>query len=414
MSGDSFAAPLRESRERGGLPNVFAKLKAGQPTRIAYLGGSITEQPGWRPKTLAWFRAQFPRAQIEEINAAIGGTGSDLGVFRLAHDVLDHHPDLLFVEFAVNDAGAPIEQIRCSVEGIVRQTWKVNPATDICFVYTVAGNILDELKREQLPPSVLAMEQVAGHYGIPSVNMGLEVARLEKAGKLVFRGDLPKNDSEKAALGSPMVFSPDGVHPYPETGHELYRQAVVRFLEKVRQSGRPRPHTVPGPLVANNWEKAKMLPISRAKLSQGWQRLDPARDPLARQFAKRLPELWNATEPGQSISFAFRGSAVRIYDLVGPDCGQVLVQLDDQAPRIQPRFDPFSTFHRLAWLIVGEGLPDTVHHVVLTIHPQQPDKAKILSQRHEKMDDPRRFDGTTWDAGAILLIGELVDVSSGG
>ena len=36
----------------------------------------------------------------------MGGTGSDLGVFRLQHDVLRQRPDLVFIEFAVNDAGA--------------------------------------------------------------------------------------------------------------------------------------------------------------------------------------------------------------------------------------------------------------------------------------------------------------------
>jgi hypothetical protein len=50
-----------------------------------------------------------------------------------------------------------------------------------------------------------------------------------------------------------------------------------------------------------------------------------------------------------------------------------------------------------------------VHSVKITIHKEQPDKARILSERHEKMDDPKKFDGTTWYAGGILLIGELVE-----
>ncbi|HWH67829.1 MAG TPA: SGNH/GDSL hydrolase family protein, partial [Candidatus Sulfotelmatobacter sp.] len=178
-------APAVECRERDGLPNVFAKLGAGTSVRIAYLGGSITAQAGWRPKTLAWFREQFPKAQVSEINAAIGGTGSDLGVFRLKHDVLEHKPDLLFVEFAVNDAGASPEQIHRCMEGIVRQTWKDNPKTDICFVYTLAGNMLESLQQGRFPRSATAMEKVADHYGIPSIHMGLEVARLAKTGKLV-------------------------------------------------------------------------------------------------------------------------------------------------------------------------------------------------------------------------------------
>jgi len=77
------ATNLVEFQPRGGLPNVLAKLHAGGDVRVAYLGGSITAQPGWRPKTLKWFQEQFPAAHVSEINAAIGGTGSDLGVFRV-------------------------------------------------------------------------------------------------------------------------------------------------------------------------------------------------------------------------------------------------------------------------------------------------------------------------------------------
>src|SRR5450432_2099345 len=127
--------PLRdvaECRPRGGMANVLARLKSGKETRIAYLGGSITAQDGWRPKTLAWFQSQYPSARITEINAAIGGTGSDLGVYRLRHDVLQFKPNLLFVEFAVNDSGAPPDRIHKAMEGIVRQTWQADPNTDIC------------------------------------------------------------------------------------------------------------------------------------------------------------------------------------------------------------------------------------------------------------------------------------------
>src|SRR6478609_4933012 len=58
------AEPLNECAARNGLPNVFSKLNAGEQVRVAYLGGSITAQEGWRPKTLQWFREQFPSAKI--------------------------------------------------------------------------------------------------------------------------------------------------------------------------------------------------------------------------------------------------------------------------------------------------------------------------------------------------------------
>src|SRR3954464_7636737 len=95
------ASKIVETQARKGMPNFFQKVEDGRRARIAFFGGSITAQEGWRPKTLAALRQQYPNANIREINAAIGGTGSDLGVFRFRQDVLDHDPDLVFVEFAV-------------------------------------------------------------------------------------------------------------------------------------------------------------------------------------------------------------------------------------------------------------------------------------------------------------------------
>src|SRR5580700_9646575 len=89
------------AQERNGIVNVFARMKDGKPTTIAYFGGSITAGAGssdsnktsWRALTTAWFRRQYPNTQITEVDAAIGGTGSDFGAFRLQHDVLDKKPD---------------------------------------------------------------------------------------------------------------------------------------------------------------------------------------------------------------------------------------------------------------------------------------------------------------------------------
>ena len=409
IAAQNSLAPAVECHAREGLPNVLAKLKAGEEVHIGYLGGSITAQAGWRPKTLAWFREQFPHAEISEINAAIGGTGSDLGVFRLQHDVLRHRPDLLFVEFAVNDGGASPDQIHRCMEGIVRQAWRQDPTTDICFVYTLAGNMLATLQEGLYPRSASAMEQIAEHYAIPSIHMGVEVARLEKEGKLIFKADKPKTDEEKAAIGDKILFSPDAVHPYTDSGHQLYLEAIVRSMARIRQVGRPGPHELIEPFRADNWEAAQMVPLSRAKLTAGWRRLDPDTDAMAQRFGGRLPELWQADRPGESVKFHVRGSVIRIYDLVGPDCGQVTVQVDDQPAYVRPRFDAYCTYHRLSTFTVGKALADEEHEIVLTIHPDQPDKAAILGQRNQTMDDPKRFDGTVWYAGAVLLVGEWLD-----
>jgi len=403
--------PLRDAHKfqvRDGLPNVFGKLQAGEQVRIAYLGGSITAQDGWRPKTLKWFREQYPNATVSEINATIGGTGSDLGVFRLEHDVLRHKPDLLFVEFAVNDGGAPPHRIQQAMEGIVRQTYAADPQTDICFVYTLVAGWTKTLRDGKFPRAASAMEAVADHYGIPSIHMGLEVARMEGEGKLIFTAGKPKTDAEKAAIGDKIIFSPDGVHPYIDTGHELYLQAVARAMEAIRKAGKPRPHVLGEPLVADHWQAAKMVALDKGILSQGWRKLDPDENNLAQRFASRMPDLYFTNQPGESITIKFKGTGLWIYDLLGPDCGQVLVKLDSDKGRIVPRFDAYCTYHRLATLTVAENLPEGVHTASLQVCPDQPDKAKILAKRNQEIDDPKRYDDTAWYVGAILLIGEIV------
>lgn len=400
-----------ECRERGGVPNVLAKLRRGDgaPIRVAYLGGSITAAPGWRVKSLAWLRERFPKQALAEINAAIGGTGSDLGVFRHGQDVLGHRPDLLFVEFAVNDGGAPPERIHQAMEGIVRQTWAADPATDIVFVYTISEPFLGDLTAGRCSRAASAMEAIADHYGIPSIHFGVEVAERVKAGKLVFKGAKPT-----AGASGPMVFSTDGVHPLVETGHEIYREVLARSWEKLEDAAgaADRPHPLAAPFRPDHWQAAKLVPITETMISGGWERLDSsdAGDPLAKRFARQMPEMWKAAAPGASLRFRFRGTVAGIYDLVGPDGGQIKVSLDDRPERVAPRFDGYCTYHRLSKLDIASGLdPGTEHRATLTLDAAGPDKAKILFE-HNRPDlekNPAKYAGLHWHAGAIMLIGEL-------
>lgn len=123
-----------EATYRAGLPNFFHKIQSRQNVKVAYLGGSITRaDQGWREQTFNWLKDQYPQAKFEQIMAAIGGTGSDFGAYRLHNHVLQYKPDLVFVEFAVNDHAKTAQQVKASMEGIVRQIWKSDRHTDICF-----------------------------------------------------------------------------------------------------------------------------------------------------------------------------------------------------------------------------------------------------------------------------------------
>jgi hypothetical protein len=57
----------------------------------------------------------------------------------------------------------------------------------------------------------------------------------------------------------------------------------------------------------------------------------------------------------------------------------------------------------------GETLTHDLHTVRIEVSAKALGKLNILSQRNEKTDNPKRFDGTNWHAGSLLLIGDLVD-----
>tara|TARA_R110002096_G_scaffold29509_3_gene88908 strand:- start:302 stop:1687 length:1386 start_codon:yes stop_codon:yes gene_type:complete len=402
--------PLRDAVEchpRSGLPNVLAKLEAGEPVKVAYLGGSITAAAGWRVGSRTWLQEQYPDAEISEIHAAIGGTGSDLGVFRLGLDVLRHQPDLLFVEFAVNDGGAPPARIHKAMEGIVRQTWKANPDIDICYVYTLTDKMLPDLHAGKMPRAASAMEALADHYQIPSIHFGVEVAKLEAAGELVFKAPKPE-DLETA---KPMVFSSDGVHPHAQTGHKLYTEAIARSWPAIQKANSdPKPHPLPNPFREDNWERATQVPITPAMLSGNWEKLDPEHT-LAKRFARNMPTIYQAKEAGASLTFSFNGTTAAVFDLLGPDGCEVSVQVDDETPAMKKRIDGYCTYHRMSKLNVASELEEATHAITVTVTPTALDKRSILFEKNRETYDknPDRYADHTWYAASLLILGELIE-----
>ena len=403
-------AEAQEVRARGGLPNFFRKAQTtGAEVKVGYLGGSITAQKGWRVLTLEHFKKAYPQASFAEINAAIGGTGSDLGVFRVQQDVLSKGPDLLFVEFAVNDGGADPQRIIRAMEGIVRQTWKANPQTDICFVYTLTESLSPPMLEGKLQRSASAMEKVADFYGIPSITLGMEVAKLAKAGKLVWRAPLPKTDADKAALGDKFVFAADGTHPHDSTGQVLYTQAIIRSLPALAIANHaPTAHVTHLALDPANYERARLVPITAAKLSEGLVPADMKKADYAKAWANRLPAMVRLDKPGQSLEFKFQGTHCAVYDVVGPAGGMVAVTLDGKAPKTIPRIDAYCTYARLSTFVVGTDLPEGVHTVRLELLADPIDKAAVLAKNKNKIDKPERFAPLEFTPGGLLIVGELV------
>ena len=85
-----------------------------------------------------------------------------LGAVRYRKDVIDvlgGTPDLLIVEFAVNDGGEPVFQR--SFEALVRDALVANPETAVIAIYAAAtyGNTSGPKKA------------VANNYAIPQINI---------------------------------------------------------------------------------------------------------------------------------------------------------------------------------------------------------------------------------------------------
>ncbi len=93
------------------LAKVMEKASNGEDITIAYLGGSITNGSSASPQaqkcyaglTQVWWQYTFQDCNINYVNAGIGATDSYIGVHRAAKDVLAEKPDLVVVEYSVND-----------------------------------------------------------------------------------------------------------------------------------------------------------------------------------------------------------------------------------------------------------------------------------------------------------------------
>lgn len=408
-------ASAEEVHVRKGVGNFLAKIEAGEPVTVAYLGGSITAMSGWRNMTTDWLGKTWPKAKVTEVHAAIGGTGSGLGVFRLDHDALSKNPDLLFVEFATNDAGRSPEEIWRNFDGIVQQTWRKNPKTDIVFAYTITSPMMKDYGAGKMNAAASAMERLADHYGIPSVCFGPRVAAEVKAGRLVMSmGEVPtavpketpdrdRLIAEELKKKGQTLFANDGVHP-ALPGHAFYLKSVVAAFEAMRALP-PVAHGafVGKPFFDGTLAAAKMVPVEPSMLKgEGWTKLD-ADAPEQKSFRGRGGQFYRADRPGAKLVFRFRGTTCKVYDLLSPKGANVRVTVDGKVVREAcPRFDSYCWYTRLASLQVFDGA-DGEHVVEIEVLEEQPDRTQV------KREDTKtsKYDGTYFQPCQIMIVGEI-------
>ena len=111
LGGCSFGAGGALATRRASFADFDRRARAGKAMNVVFFGGSLTwganasdpQRTSYRALMGQYLRRRYPRAPLTFHDAAIGGTGSKLGLFRLDRDVLARKPDLVFLDFTAND-----------------------------------------------------------------------------------------------------------------------------------------------------------------------------------------------------------------------------------------------------------------------------------------------------------------------
>lgn len=385
-----------ECNVRAGFPGFFEKVNQGKKVVVAFIGGSITQANfGYRLQTARYLEQAYPQARFQWINAGVSGTGTDLGAFRINEQVLNHRPDLIFIEFAVNGAYS------AGMEGMIRQTIKENPSTAICLLYTILTGQTGFYQKNELPPNIKGLERVAAYYYLPSVNLGIEAAHLEAAGKLVWKGKQADQDK--------ILFSEDGIHP-TTAGGNLYAAAIARAFKKIGATKQVNKKELPIPLITDAWDEATMIvPSDLTILNTGWQLMPTENNPNLKKFSSWFSSVLTANTPGATFSFRFKGDMLGVFDIGGPEAGQLEWIIDGKPVKIMNRFNSYcNNRYRGQFDIID--VPQGVHLVKVVLSGQKADKLMILPEdkRADIIEHPEKYDQTVAYIGRILLRGTLL------
>ena len=196
------------------MANVFKRAADGEAIKAAYIGGSITEgysdnitlktEEKWVDMSTKWLNEQFPDSDITYVNAGLSGTPSVLGNVRLQRDVLQYDPDIVFVEFAVNDGGETI--YKNAYESLVRTLLTQDKDIAVVLLFTIVAN------GHTCQPH---MSQIGENYGLPMISLPDSVWVEMQEGRMAWSD-----------------YSADQSHPNVE-GSIMIRDFVVNYFEKV-------------------------------------------------------------------------------------------------------------------------------------------------------------------------------------
>jgi len=209
-----------------GFAEFDRRAREGDALRVVFFGASLTWGANATDQALSSYRAQtkemlearYPKARFLCYDAAIGGTGSPLGVFRLDRDVLARKPDLVFLDFSANDDnwnGSP--EAFASYESLIRRI--------ILEARAPVVPVLFPFRWEQEPA---VKSGNTDHLG------GLRQRKVIAAAYHAPVGDAVELITQRVKAGQAtleQIWDTDGVHP-GDFGYRLFAEAAFAAFEE--------------------------------------------------------------------------------------------------------------------------------------------------------------------------------------
>ena len=195
------------------LNKAIKKAEAGEQLTIGFIGGSITMGTGASSQDLCyaslvadWWKDTFQTEEINYINAGIGATTSEFACARADEDLLSYKPDVVFVEFSVNDSSTPLYQE--TYESLLRKVLQSDSKPAVI--------VLNMVQYDNGINAQSIHNQIAAHYDLPVISMKDSIFEEILYGRL-----------------TASQVSADNIHPN-DTGHAMIAEIISSYLTKVK------------------------------------------------------------------------------------------------------------------------------------------------------------------------------------
>ena len=191
--------------------DTLYKLKSDEKVQLVALGDSLTygwmAQYGFLDYLEILIKKKYPDSQLLIINKGVPGDTAGDGLHRLERDVIKLSPDLVFIQFALNDAysGYSADDFQKNIESIIVKI-KDRLNSEIALLTSVA--IQDKNMNKTANEFYSKISDSGKKYNLPVV------AVHEYWEKKISSG-----------INHSLLVQYDGVHP-TEKGYELMAEAV--------------------------------------------------------------------------------------------------------------------------------------------------------------------------------------------